>query len=431
MFGVLRPGSPERERMPISPTTSPPPPRSLAPMPSTMFNSREELLEGCKDWSATQGYAIVIARSRFNRLWLKCDRGGTYENRRNLTPDQRKRKRGDSRLLGCPFKMIAACRKDGSWTVDTEVSNHNHEPSDDLSAHPTLRRMTDQQLQKVHEMCDAGRSPAHTLEELRKLWPKIKVLTRDIYNARKKYKTQKEEMDAETGQLLERPYQDPNEVGFPGPNSNGRWAWVPDGEEVTNRKSKRKRKSAPAGQASTNTTLDPLLQAPSASPSLNRPASIGLPSRNDFATPSLSAAAQLRDSGQQQHNGLYAPPTSLQDSPLSNGISERSGYQHTNINNSATTSSQLPLPDLTPQFDTPTSHQRPQSPTAPPADMSSVTSPADNHPSISGSEKPKEQVLMSRIEQMEKEQRDQKDMLAKILGAVQGIRSSPGPEIRV
>lgn len=265
MFGVLRPSSPERERLPISPTASPPPLRSLAPMPPSHFNSREELLEGCKDWAASQGYAVVIARSRFNRLWLKCDRGGIYENRRNLTPDQRKRKRGESRLLGCPFKIIAGCRKGGNWRVDTEVPDHNHDPSDDLSAHPTLRRMTDQQLQKVHDMCDEGKSPAETLEDLRIMWPDIKVLTRDIYNARKKHKTQKEEADLAAGRPQASPYQDPNELGLPGPNSHGKWAWVPDGEEVTNKKLRRKRKSAlsaasiPAAQH----TLDPQLQNPS------------------------------------------------------------------------------------------------------------------------------------------------------------------------
>lgn len=277
--------------MPISPTASPPPPRSLAPMPPSQFDSRDELLEGCKDWAAGQGYAVVIARSRFNRLWLKCDRGGTYENRRNLTPEQRKRKRGDSRLLGCPFKMLATCKKDGIWRVDTEIPDHNHGPSDDLSAHPTLRRMTDQQLQKVHEMCDEGKSPAETLDGLRTTWPDIKVLTRDIYNARKKYKTQKEEAQLAAGLPLEQPYQDPNELGLPGPNQKGKWAWVPDGEEVTNKTSKRKRKSVPSATTRPEAppTLDPQLQDPSITRPTYRPAIHQNGLRDDH-----DPAAQLR-----------------------------------------------------------------------------------------------------------------------------------------
>lgn len=158
--------------------------------------------------------------------------------------------------------MIASCKKGGTWRVDTEVPDHNHDPSDDLSAHPTLRRMTHQQLQKVHDMCDEGKSPAETLEELKITWPDIKVLTRDIYNARKKHKTQKEEAELASGRLQELPYQDPNELGLPGPNPNGKWAWVPDGEEVTNKKLRRKRKNAlpAASMPAAQSTLDPQLQ---------------------------------------------------------------------------------------------------------------------------------------------------------------------------
>ena len=53
----------------------------------------------------------VSCRGNANRTLLKSDRGGVYENRRNLTPEQRKRKRSDSRLLGCPFRMLAVVRK--------------------------------------------------------------------------------------------------------------------------------------------------------------------------------------------------------------------------------------------------------------------------------------------------------------------------------
>ena len=125
--------------------------------------------------------------------------------------------------------MLATCKKDGIWRVDTDIPEHNHEPSEDLSAHPTLRRMTDEQVRKVHDMCDAGKSPAETLDELKATWPDIKVLTRDIYNARKKYKTEKELAEATAGMQAEQQWQDPNELGLPGPHPNGRWAWVPDG----------------------------------------------------------------------------------------------------------------------------------------------------------------------------------------------------------
>lgn len=403
-------------------------------MPSSVFNSREELMEGCKDWSATQGYAIVIARSRFNRLWLKCDRGGTYENRRNLTPDQRKRKRGDSRLLGCPFKMIAACKKDGSWMVDTEIPEHNHEPSGDLSAHPTLRRMTDQQLQKVHDMCDAGKSPAETLEELRSLWPDIKVLTRDIYNARKKYKTQKEEAEAAAGLPREQPYQDPNELGFNGPSPNGRWAWVPDGEEVTNKKLKKKRKSVPAALPASHPVLDPQLRTPVSSHTSSQPAPAGQTLQNGLIDPH-GPAAQLRVASQQADTRIHSATNNPQGTPSTNITSLPSSHRQDSSENPAP--HPYNPPSHSPDRQTPMSpsreHPQTQPPNAPTAPMSSTRTPAALDTSATSNyTKPgevKAQVLMSRIERMEKEQRDQKNMLTQILGAVQGIRGSPGEEI--
>ena len=429
MFGVLRPGSPERQRAPNSPIISPPQPHTLAAMPSSVFSNREELLEGCKDWSATQGFAIVIARSRLNRLWLKCDRGGKYENRRNLTSDQRKRKRGESRLLGCPFKMIAACRKDGSWVVNTEIPDHNHGPSDNLSAHPTLRRMTDQQLLKVHEMCEAGRSPAETLEDLRTQWPDIKVLTRDIYNARKKYKTQKEE--AENGGAVppEQPYQDPNELGFPGPNPHGRWAWVPDGEEVTNRKSKRKRKSAATAQSLAHSALDPQLQPSNSSPMLNRATPAPHVPGNNYGHPH-DPATQLQSAPQQDYRQFGPAANNLQQVSGVNGFGNRPGYYSNSNNSSATLSPYVPTASSTHQPEASSASPRSNPPAARGKPVSRASAQADSGQPAPNLTSPKEQVLMSRIEQMEKEQRDQKNMLSQILGAVQNFSGSPGSETR-
>ena len=58
--------------------------------------------------------------------------------------------------------------------------------------------MTEVQVQKVNEMQDSGHTPVETLEELKMLWPDINILIRDIYNARKKYKSEKEAMANES-----------------------------------------------------------------------------------------------------------------------------------------------------------------------------------------------------------------------------------------
>jgi hypothetical protein len=428
MFGVLRPGSPEEEQMPISPADSPPPANSMAPMPPSQFNSREELLEHAKNWAARQGYAIVIARSRFNRLWLKCDRGGVYENRRNLTPEQRKRKRSDSRLLGCPFRMLAVVRKDGVWRVSTENAEHNHDPSEDLSVHPTLRRLTEVQSQKVNEMTEAGNSPAETLEELRKIWPDIKVLTRDIYNARKKYKAQKEMAEAASSVPDDQQFGDPN--GFiPGPTPNGRWEWVPDENDASN-KSKRRRRRPPIEQQS----LDPQLQNPNVPQALDPGSdSAGYPTNPTFQQPLVLASLPQNNVQLLRHDSA---PTRLQRTPTFNRQS--SSFE------------------FVPQ---PTNEENPMSPSPVQAGLSQHRASLQLHHSDPGTMQPltghmggfpaqalgyggaqiaaaaatqqaaprvqNAQMLISRIERMEKEQQDQRNMLSQILGAVQMMQGPP------
>ena len=459
MFGVLRPGSPD-DQMPISPEISPPPTNSMAPLPPSQYNSREELLESAKQWAAQQGYAIVIARSRFNRLWLKCDRGGQYENRRNLTPDQRKRKRSDSRLLGCPFRMLAVVRKDGVWKVSTENAEHNHGPSEDLSQHPTLRRLTEEQSAKVNEMTEAGNSPAETLEELKRIWPGIKVLTRDIYNARKKYKAQKEmaEIAAKNADASEEQQEvsDPN-GSFPGPTPNGRWEWVPEGDNPG--KHKRRRRRPPIEQR----TLDPALQ-PSI-PHLQQQHSISSSSSHRPSSAGFQPSLPYQQQQQGQQQPLFSPTQrrASDQTSIARQDSATTRLQQQNPPFTSTSSSfdfgpatdDDPTQSLTnslfpsPSHHAPLSHQRSslsiqhhQHPSSGAADtgmMQSAVGHGGGFPSNAmgfgggggmqivtatpaGQAQPRlqsGQVIMSRIERMEKEQKDQRVMLAQILGAVQ------------
>ena len=448
--------------MPISPETSPPPPMSMAPMPAGQYHSREDLLAAAKDWAATQGYAIVIARSRLNRLWLKCDRGGTYRNRLGLTPEQRKRKRGDSRLLGCPFKILANIKKDGVWRLHTEVAEHTHGPSDDLSIHPTLRRLTDEQSQKVNEMTEAGNSPAETLEELKRLWPDIKVLARDIYNARKKYKTEKEMADLAAGGPPQPRFEDPNGQ-FPGPSATGRWEWVEDDEEVINKNRRKKRK--PPYEQRQQQQLDPQLQTPHM-PTRRQVAGLGhrpprpfqraqpIPAQSqhrvstDGNAPGASSSSSTNNNTallqQQQSSFASGDESSSFDRGLDDDDDESFFPSHADLVTTATnttntnpnlTPSHFPRP-LPPQRHPPPSRLPPTttvhasavaaSSTRPTAAPSSTNAAAPTtHSAVAAAGGPPKaqsaQVLISRIERMEREQRDQKGLLSQILGVVQGI----------
>lgn len=434
---------------------TPPPPGSMAPVPAGHYNTRDELMDFVKTWARDQGYAIVIARSRSNRLWLKCDRGGKYENRRNITEDQRKRKRGDSRLMGCPFLVIAIL-KDNVWKVKTEKDKHNHEPSEDLTVHPSLRKMTPEQMNVLQQMTDAGSTPAEIMETLKVRFPTINIVKRDVYNARKKYKEHKRNGGAPTSPAADSSWEDPNGV-VPGPTPTGKWVWAEAGDELVN-KGKKKRKKIFVPNPSP--TLDPDLETSAQTPSANQPFSADnlasaitfpdfSPSFQDTTSSSLNL--QPTDSthqpGLDRHNSAPNPLQQLSDFSTGN-------FSTTSMDdNSFFTQPQPPQQQRNsfPNISVPSLQQQDFSParadpavmTSPPTQQSSTSTPSTTmqmttrsasssaaaqslpltDPSTSSTSperNPNGQVLMSRIERMEKEQRDQKSMLTKILGAVTG-----------
>ena len=108
---------------------------SLIPPPEVPYPDRNTLIASVQDHAKRHGYNVVIKTSsipdekkpgRVAKVWLRCDRGGTYRPRNGLTEDTRKRKRS-TRLLDCPF-MIIATGSNGMWTLKVQDGRHNHGP---------------------------------------------------------------------------------------------------------------------------------------------------------------------------------------------------------------------------------------------------------------------------------------------------------------
>lgn len=444
MYGVLLP-PPEQEAQPLPTNGNNPPAMNLSPPPPGEFASRDDLLDFLKEWGEHQGFAVVIGRSRPNRLWIKCDRGGEYADKHLHDPENRKRKRKATRLTGCPFNVKATMKKDKIWRCHTENPQHNHPPSVDLSVHPSLRRMTDEQLVKVNEMTEAGRTPVETLEELQRLWPGIKVLRRDIYNARKKYKTEKELAEIAQGLHIPQPFEDPNGK-MPGPTKTGRWEWLEDGDEVKRKKKKKSISAAPATSSSTFEGREsgspqipqivqvPQLQQPAprrqASGFSNLPArpyqplQLGhttqlspqppLPPPRGPEPPDYSSTINHPSASPRQYRPYNAPaptpppPRPSYRTPSSSGPSE--SLVQPPLSRSRTTNEIAPMAHMMPPMIPNTS-----------AGTTNSSSASASASAAGGPKQPSGQVLMSRIERMEKEQNEQKQMLAQILSAVQGV----------
>ena len=80
-----------RESQPSLEQLQPPP----AALIGTSFPSKNEMETALNCFAATQGYAIVVSRSKkmrwgLQQVYYKCDRSGVYKNSHNLSDGERK-----------------------------------------------------------------------------------------------------------------------------------------------------------------------------------------------------------------------------------------------------------------------------------------------------------------------------------------------------
>ncbi|KAJ5087935.1 Isochorismatase-like protein [Penicillium angulare] len=107
----------------------------LIPPPEGTYPDKNSLLTAVQSHGKAHGYNVVVKSSstptekkpgRTAKVWLRCDRGGHYRPRNGLTEETRKRRR-TSRLMDCPFMLVAA-GSPGIWTLTVLNPTHNHGP---------------------------------------------------------------------------------------------------------------------------------------------------------------------------------------------------------------------------------------------------------------------------------------------------------------
>ncbi|KAF7158644.1 hypothetical protein CNMCM5623_003704 [Aspergillus felis] len=107
----------------------------LVPPPEGTYPDKATLLAAVQAHCKAHGYNVVVKSSstptekkpgRTAKVWLRCDRGGHYRPRNGLTEETRKRRR-TSRLMDCPFMLVAAGTP-GIWTLTVLNPTHNHGP---------------------------------------------------------------------------------------------------------------------------------------------------------------------------------------------------------------------------------------------------------------------------------------------------------------
>ncbi|KAJ6016181.1 isochorismatase family hydrolase [Penicillium herquei] len=128
---------------------------ALLPPPAGTYPDKETLMNVVHAHSKAHHYNVVVKTSsmptqdkprRTHKIWLRCDRGGSYRARNGLTEETRKRRR-TSRLMDCPFQLTATKMEDGQWKLDINNPNHNHGPSLDRPRQAPQHKVRKGQLQ--------------------------------------------------------------------------------------------------------------------------------------------------------------------------------------------------------------------------------------------------------------------------------------------
>ncbi len=424
---MFRPSSPPLPSHP-APLDSLPP---LAPPPDSAYDSRESLLAETKKFASNHGYALVIERSRGeNKLWLRCDRGGIYRERQHVNDGVKKRNR-TSRLMACPFRLRAV-RKQGVWNLTTVNAEHNHEPSESMTAHPSLRRLSVGMRDRIRVLTEEGVRPARILEILEDERPDIKLLSRDIYNARKQIK------DAKAAETMGLPPEPVAPAAIPA--EGGQWLWLSDDPfnpappPQLNTGRKRRRPSSPRTVPPAQ-MLDPRLQqnrfrvAP-VQQSTTRARPGRLPTtRNTVAAEANNSApannAPDRTTSRSAGDDDSAPVSCLDDSvntlftdlpvgnPSSTQVPTRSQLAPSQL-----TSNPAPVSAAAAQAPASNHPATPQPRAAPAANAPTDPTTTTRRNQTQGADR----IMELRMARVEKEQIEQGRMLVQILSAVQELQ---------
>ncbi|KAL5797540.1 hypothetical protein ACOSQ2_002360 [Xanthoceras sorbifolium] len=159
--------------------------KKMLPPPLGVFETREILLKHVRDFALTQGYMVSIKDSSRDRyVTISCDRGGVYRKRLKTDENMRQRKT-PSRLTNCPFEVVGK-KDDDVWILTIKCGEHNHEPSKEMSDHPSCRRFTEEEMLLIRDMTVAGKRPRQILKALKQRNPSLVSDSRNVYNVKAK-----------------------------------------------------------------------------------------------------------------------------------------------------------------------------------------------------------------------------------------------------
>jgi hypothetical protein len=112
------------------------------PLPTAIYPTLAAGIAAAEGHARTNGFDVVTRGSNKDRVYLKCDRGGEYRDRKKKdVSNSRKRSNTATMLRGCPYALRLKRDTDlDNWELMVRDETHNHGPSEEIAAHPKARR---------------------------------------------------------------------------------------------------------------------------------------------------------------------------------------------------------------------------------------------------------------------------------------------------
>ena len=160
----------------------------MPPPPEGEYPDLPQLMNACQEHGRQHGYACVTSSNNYKRgiAYVRCDRGGEYVNHWKLTDETRVRKNRTRRLVGCKWKARAKRNAAGNWVLTMMHDKHTgHGPSNNATAHPSLRQLSSEAQEAARQAFEEKRSPKQVLDLLQQQFNPA-VTAQDVYNLKAK-----------------------------------------------------------------------------------------------------------------------------------------------------------------------------------------------------------------------------------------------------
>lgn len=160
-----------------------------------VYDSREGMLTTLCNYAVSQGYAITTISSNTGRnITLGCHRSGQYTDRINA-PEGAKRRKTSTKRIGCTFRLYAsitsAKNSDGKWHIKVRNPDHNHEPEDNMIAHPAARTINQEQRDTIWHLLEQGTPPRQIIGLIKNSDPSVLITPKDVHNLHIQFRREK------------------------------------------------------------------------------------------------------------------------------------------------------------------------------------------------------------------------------------------------